>query len=60
MPKPGTSSQAKQMALGLYEEEEIIVQAVMRKYRMSRSAAVRHLIRHGAVALDLDVKPDNL
>jgi uncharacterized protein (DUF58 family) len=60
MPKPGTSKQAKQIALGLYEEEETIVQAVMRKYRMGRAAAVRHLIRHGAVALDLDVKPNDL
>lgn len=60
MPKRGTSQQTKQMALGLYEEEEVIVQAVMGKYRMSRSAAVRYLIRHGAVALDLDVKPKNI
>lgn len=60
MPKTGTSAQTKQMALGLYEEEEIIVQAVMKRYRMGRSAAVRHLIRHGAVALDLDVKPEDL
>lgn len=60
MPKRGSSQQTKQIALGLYEEEEIIVQAVMAKYRMTRSAAVRHLIRHGAVALDLDVKPKNL